>query len=166
MPPLLCRLACLIAPAFVVASAPAQDGVADGQRVHRCIGVHGEVVFSGFPCNANEQAGISAGAISDPLALPPADACPASPLDLRERLAAAIARHDANTIAGMLHWRGVGGATANERLRELRELVREPLLSLEQGEGLLVRTGSNTTGGVREHAFGIETEAGCWWLSW
>jgi len=154
-----------LAVAFIAATAFAQDGD-DGQRVHRCVGLHGEVVFSGFSCRANEQAGVSAGALADPSAPPPADACPASPQDLRERLAGAIARHDANTIAGMVRWRGVGGAAANERLRELRELVREPLLSLEQGDGLLVRTGSNTTGGVREHAFGIEADAGCWWLSW
>lgn len=161
---------CHLIPSILLVAATcahAQDAGDDGQRVHRCVGVHGEVVFSGLACNANEQAGISAGARADTLAPPPpADACPASPQELRERLAAAIARHDANAIAGMLHWRGIGRAAASQRLRELRELVREPLLSLEQGEGLLVRTGSNTTGGVREHAFGIEVEAGCWWLNW
>jgi hypothetical protein len=124
-------------------------------------------VFSGLACDANEQAGISAGALGDPLAPPaPADACPASLQELSERLAGAIARHDANAIAGMLHWRGIGRAAASQRLRELRDLASGPLLSLEQGDGLLVRTGSNAAGGVREHAFGVEVDAGCWWLSW
>jgi hypothetical protein len=31
---------------------------------------------------------------------------------------------------------------------------------------LHVRTGSNTTGGVHEHSFGVEEDAGCWWLTW
>lgn len=155
-----------IAFAFAAACARAQEGGDDGQRVHRCIGVHGEVVFSGFRCGSNEQSGISVGALDDALPPPPADVCPASPQDLRDRLAAAVARHDANAIAGMLRWRGVGGSEADRRLRELRELVRAPLLSLEQGDGLLVRTGSQAGGGVREHAFGIESEAGCWWLDW
>lgn len=141
--------------------SPAQD---IGQHVHRCAGRHGEVVFSGLPCAEGSLAGVSAGTSDN--AAPPADSCPASYEDLRDRLGAAIARHDANTIAGMLHWRGVGGAAANERLRSLRELVRYPLLDLASEGGLQVRTGSNTTGGVREHSFGVEEDAGCWWLTW
>jgi len=135
-----------------------------GQHVHRCAGQHGEVVFSGLPCAEASLAGVSAGTNEN--AVPPADSCPASYEDLRDRLSAAIARHDANTIAGMLRWRGVGGATANERLRSLRELVRYPLLDLASDGGLQVRTGSNTTGGVREHSFGVEEDASCWWLTW
>lgn len=135
-----------------------------GQHVHRCAGQHGEVVFSGLPCAEASLAGVSAGTSEN--APPPADSCPASIEELRDRLVAAVARHDANTIAGMLHWRGVGGATANERLRSLRELVRYPLLDLASEGGLQVRTGSNTTGGVREHSFGVEEDAGCWWLTW
>ncbi|WP_395680731.1 hypothetical protein [Dokdonella sp.] len=142
-------------------AAFAQD---DGQRVHRCAGRHGEVVFSGLPCIEANLAGTSMG--TSDAAPPPADSCPASQEELRDRLGAAIARHDANTIAGMMHWRGVGGAAANERLRSLRELVRYPLLDLASGDGLHVRTGSNTTGGVRDHSFGIEEDAGCWWLTW
>lgn len=143
------------------ACAGAQD---DGQRVHRCVGQRGEVVFSGLPCNEASLAGIAPE--GSPNGAPPADSCPASYEELRDRLSSAIARHDANTIAGLMHWRGVGGAAANERLRELRELVRHPLLDLASGGGLQVRTGSNTTGGVHEHAFGVEEDAGCWWLTW
>lgn len=142
-------------------AAFAQD---TGQHVHRCAGQHGEVVFSGLPCAEASLAGVSAG--TSGTGAPPADSCPASYEELRDRLGAAITRHDANTIAGLLHWRGVGGATADERLRELRELVRHPLLDLASGGGLHVRTGSNTTGGVHEHSFGVEEGAGCWWLTW
>ncbi|HEU4664290.1 MAG TPA: hypothetical protein VFS55_09695 [Dokdonella sp.] len=167
MPSLQHRVVWSAALAVAAACARAQDGDDDGQRVHRCVGLRGEVVFSGFRCDSNEQAGVSAGALDDDTLPPPAaDACPASPQDLRDRVAVAVARHDANAIAGMLRWRGVGASEADQRLRELRELVREPLLSLEQGEGLLVRTGSQAGGGVRERAFGIDAEAGCWWLDW
>ena len=38
--------------------------------------------------------------------------------------------------------------------------------ALASGDGLHVRTGSNTTGGVRDHSFGVEEDAGCWWLTW
>jgi len=140
---------------------PAQD---IGQHVHRCAGQHGEVVFSGLRCTEANLGVVSAGTSES--AAPPADSCPASIQELRDRLVAAIARHDANSIAGMLQWRGVGGAAADERLRSLRELVRYPLLDLASEGGLHVRTGSNTTGGVREHSFGVEEDAGCWWLAW
>ncbi len=150
------------------ASLAHADAGDEGPRVHRCIGRHGEVVFTNLACDSHELAGVSVGAMggANPAAAPPADSCPLSELDLRERVAAAVARHDANTIAGMMHWRGIGGRAANERLRVLRDLVRQPLLTIEGGSGLRVRTGSNTAGGVREHAFGIEFDGVCWWLSW
>jgi hypothetical protein len=151
---------------LLLAAATCADAQDDGQRVHRCMGSRGEVVFSGLPCNEASLVGISAGAGANAASTPPADSCPASPQELKDRLSAAIARHDANTIAGMLHWRGVGGEAAGQRLHSLRDLVRYPLLELESGAGLLVRTGSNTTGGVREHTFGLEQEGGCWWLTW
>jgi hypothetical protein len=158
-----CRAPKLLLPILLLAAvgAFAQD---QGQRVHRCVGQRGEIVFSGLACNEGGLAGIaSAGNASD---APAADSCPASYEELRDRLSEAIARRDANTIAGLLHWRGVDGATANGRLRELRELVRYPLLDLTSGDRLQARTGSNTTGGVHEHSFGVEEDAGCWWLTW
>lgn len=141
-----------------------QDG--DGQRVHRCVGAHGEIAFSGLPCGTAGRSGPDADATATPSELPPADSCPASPAQLRDRLAAAIARHDANAVAGMIRWHGLGGEAANQRLRELRELVRHPLLALDPGDVLTVRTGSGATGGVRSHAFGIDAEGGCYWLRW
>jgi len=141
---------------------------AESPRVHRCVGVHGEVVFTHLPCGSHELAGISAGTQAGAAAgaPPPAESCPATETELRERVAAAVARRDANAIAGLMHWGGVGGRTAAGRLRELRELVRRPLLDLDGADGLRVRTGSNTDGGVREHAFGTAFEGGCWWLTW
>lgn len=130
------------------------------------MGRHGEIAFSGLPCGAPAQDGIAAPATGRAAEVPPADSCPASFVELRDRLAAAVARHDANAIAGMMRWHGVGGDAANERLRALRELVRYPLLALDAGDGLSVRTGSHTTGGVRSHAFGVDVEGGCHWLRW
>ena len=88
-------------------------------------------------------------------------------MQLRERIASAIGRHDANTIAGTMRWRGVGGREANARLAQLRALVREPLLSIDDsGDGFEVRTGSNVDTGVRSATFGVENAGGCWWLTW
>lgn len=161
---LLARVLACAALACSGDSALSQDG--DGQRVHRCVGAHGEIAFSGLPCGADGRSGTGTDATATPPEPPPADSCPASPSQLRDRLAAAIARHDANAVAGMIRWHGLGGEAANQRLRELRELVRHPLLALDPGDVLTVRTGSGATGGVRSLAFGIDAEGGCYWLRW
>jgi hypothetical protein len=154
---------------------------AEGQSVHRCIGAQGEIVFSGLPCGA-------AGATDAPASAPPdiersmaAPVCPASTDALRTLIAQALARRDANAIAGVLRWDGVGGAEARRRLRELSELATRPLLGIDVDGGdeaaagepaaslpaaLTVRTGSGDDGGTREHEFRISTSGGCYWLDW
>ena len=156
---------------------------AEGQSVHRCIGAQGEIVFSGLPCGA-------AGTTDAPSSAPPdiersiaAPVCPASADALRSLIAQALARRDANAIAGVLRWDGVGGAEARRRLSELAELATRPLLGIDlDGSGeaaagdpaaalpaaLTVRTGSggDGDGGTREHEFRISTSGGCYWLDW
>jgi hypothetical protein len=168
---------------IAAASAAADPSVLprDGQKVHRCVGLHGEIVFSGDACAATEAAagGVSGSAASSPI--PAADSCPATAAELRERVVAAIARHDPNAIAGLLRWRGVGSGAARSRLRALRDLAKHELLAIDSSDdaasadsegaaaptdGLRVRTGGGDTGGVHEQSFGIEAEGGCYWLVW
>ncbi|MEO7432406.1 MAG: hypothetical protein ABIR62_10320 [Dokdonella sp.] len=165
-----------------IASASGDNGVpTDGQKIHRCIGLHGEIVFSGDACAATDSA---VGAVSGDVPAAPSvatDRCPASAVELRERVVEAIARHDANTIAGMIHWRGVGSTAARSRLRSLRDLAKYELLAVDSADdsgstpsddarpppdGFRVRTGGGDTGGVHEQAFGVEFEGGCYWLVW
>lgn len=155
---------------------------AEGQPVHRCIGTHGEIVFSGVACGAAVAADAPSSAqpgSERPIAAP---ICPESADALREFMAAAVARRDTNAIAGVLRWDGVGGAEARRRLTELNELAARPLLGIDvDGTGdataaadppaappaaLTVRTGSGDDGGTREHEFRISTSGGCYWLDW
>ena len=155
-------------------SIPLAQGAESGQRVHRCIGAQGEIVFSGLPCSAgatDASAGDPASAVT-----PAPGACAASRKELRDRVMTAIAQHDPNALAGLLRWRGVGNVDA--RLRTLRELVQRPLLAIDDdgeaggdastapaSETLRVRTGSGDAG-VREQTFGVTVEGGCYWLGW
>ncbi|GAA0716922.1 hypothetical protein [Dokdonella soli] len=174
-------VACGLLGAALSSLAIAQAG-STGQTVHRCVGRHGEIVFSGLPCAAGESAAISA-AVATTASAPQADAaCPASREELRDRVAAAIARRDPNALAGLLRWQGVGASAAGSRLRALRDIAQRPLLAidstgavdgspddtqaLDASDSLRVRTGSNESGGVREHAFGVGVEGGCYWLVW
>lgn len=169
------RVFLLAGPALVAGLCGPGPAIAQesGQRVHRCIGTRGEIVFSGLPCAAEAAtaAEIAAGETSASIA------CPSSPAELRERIGAAITRKDANALAGLIRWRGIGGGEAGSRLGELRQLVQRPLLAIETdggapdpstpaAEALRVRTGSNEQDGVREHRFGVQLESGCYWLTW
>ena len=114
-------------------------------------------------------------------------ACATSAADLRERIAATIAVHDPNALAGLLSWRDVSGGVANQRMRALRTLVRGPLIAIDSEDSgadpaardaaatadsapdaaqLRVRTGSNQDDGTRDHTFGIRIDGGCYWLDW
>lgn len=160
---------------ILLAAAVACAHAAASPRVYRCVGQQGEIVFSGLPCAAN--ASTDAGAAT---AAPDTPACAASRDELESRIRAAIARRDANALAGMLHWRGVAASAAAQRLRALRELVERPLLAIDAddvadedgataaatGDGVRVRTGGADAGGVREHVFGVSAEGACYWLTW
>ncbi len=167
--------AALMAGTAVAQSAPA------GQTIHRCIGAHGEIVFSGLACTAGTAVNAPASGTDSIAPARPPDTCPTSREALRERISTAIARHDPNALGGLLRWRGVGASAANSRLRALRDLVRRPLLALDGGDSddatdaasaipsgdtLRVRTGSNESDGVREHRFGVDVEGTCYWLVW
>ena len=110
-----------------------------------------------------------------------APTCPGSADALRDVIAQAFARRDANTIAGVMRWDGVGGAAARERMRELAELTGHPLLGIDIDIGgstgaadeseppqptmLTVHIGS-LEGGASEHEFRLTPAGGCFWLDW
>lgn len=162
--------------ALMIASGAFAQGAPSGQTIHRCIGAHGEIVFSGLACAAGTSANAPPAADTAAPALSN-ETCPTSRDALRDRIGAAVARHDPNALASLLRWRGVGTRAASERLRSLRDLVRRPLLAMDGGDAtdapasanddsLRVRTGSNESDGVREHRFGVEIEGACYWLVW
>lgn len=163
--------------------------------MHRCIGAQGEIVFSGLPCGTpiapdpkNAPSSTTGGANTA------AVHCPDSVENLRELIVQALSRRDANAIAGVMRWDGVGGAAARQRMREIAELAARPMLGIDTTGGalpldeptndalpaaepgpprtvesattLIVRTGSSEFGGPREHEFGVVRSDGCYWLDW
>jgi hypothetical protein len=173
--------------------APCALAHAQGQTVHRCIGAQGEIEFSGVACATPlPSAAPSSSSASSPMgrSIAPVN-CPASVETLRSLIADALARRDANAIAGMMRWNGVGGAAARQRMREIAELAARPMLGIDASgsveltavaqdtsgdsaivplpspaQTLLVRTGGSEDGGSREHEFGIVHSDGCYWLDW
>jgi hypothetical protein len=182
-----------IGPLLVLSIAISTAGVSRATTVHRCIGEHGEIAFSETRCaGGREIAGSSDG---EPTSRAPAAArgaaeprsttspmCPASPDALRDRIAEAFARRDANTLAGVLRWDGISGGAANSRMRDLADLTGRPLIGIDLGGDAIeadvgdapppapttlvtVRTGG-LGGGASEREFRMTASGGCYWLDW
>jgi hypothetical protein len=161
-------------------SAPCGAQTNDGQTIHRCIGEHGEIVFSGVACGASEiRADPRPSSSTTSAASAVAMGCPRSPDELRDLFANALARGDTNAISSLVRWNSIGGSEARERLQEIAELGRRPLIGVEldaettfapdapEPSGTLtVRTGSTSYGGPREREFRVGETGGCYWLDW
>jgi hypothetical protein len=181
----LCLLALLASASF----AHAQHA----QPIYRCIGPHGEPVFSGQPCgtpapvpgtNAPAQ-GTGSGAV-----------CAASPEALRQAIAGAFAARDVNQLAGLILWRGMDQGSARSTLRSLAAWLKQPLTGIapaqaagppfadpDSGPPPAASTGGPasassvalspptgfdvSTGGVdgMTRDFGLVESGGCWWLT-
>jgi hypothetical protein len=166
-------------------------GTLHAATVHRCIGQHGEIAFSGTRCADGRELGSTdaesaAPSTSTPRSAPEPRAstsptCPATPDALRDRIAEAFARRDANTLSGVMRWDGVSGGAANARMRELVELTERPLMGIELGGEaieaslgdepppaatlLTVRTGG-LAGGESEREFRVTQSGGCYWIDY
>jgi hypothetical protein len=182
-------------PGFLIllSIALAASGTPRAATVHRCIGEHGEIAFSETRCGSGREiAGTNdtdlkpttpsaSRSAPEPRALT-SPTCPATPDALRERIAEAFARRDANTLAGVMRWDGVSGGAANARMRELVELTQQPLTGVELGGEAIeaslgdgpapapatlvtVRTGGLASG-ESEREFRVTQAGGCYWLDW
>jgi len=121
---------------LVIAALAIAPCVAHAQAtVYRCIGEHGEISFSSTRC-----AGASAPSSDAPSTIAPEGSrakstCPASAEALRDVVAEAFSRRDANTLAGVMRWDGVGSGAATSRMRELADLTARPLLGIDIDAG-------------------------------
>ncbi|MET0230237.1 MAG: DUF4124 domain-containing protein [Rhodanobacteraceae bacterium] len=174
----------------IVALAAAPCAALAQPAVYRCIGEHGEISFSSTRC-----VGASAPVALDPNApamLAPEGSrakitCPVTAEAVRDVVAEAFARRDANTLAGVMRWDGVGSGAAISRMRELADLTARPLLGIDidagndarprndpdepaparaSDDGLLVVHTGSLDGGPSEHEFRLTPAGGCYWLDW
>ncbi len=154
------------------------------QSIHRCIGRDGEPVFTAKPCADESLVMAPALAGSAALAGPSMHVCPLSPQELRDRVAAALQERDVNKLAGLMLWNGDTQRGAEDVLRRLTILVRQPINDLALAPALVnvpmsasVPAPASTIGvsdgplqlnitaedGSRA-AFALSDSDGCWWL--
>lgn len=163
------------------------------QPVYRCIGAHGEPVFSGQSCGTPAPA---AGTNAPAQGTGFSAMCAASPEALRQAIADAFATRDVNQLAGLILWRGMDQGSARTTLRSLAAWLKQPLTGIaftrtagppfadtdsgpppvtSSGEPAsassvtaLPPTGFDvSTGGVdgTTRDFGLIESGGCWWLT-
>jgi hypothetical protein len=101
--------------------------------VHHCVSSDGTPVFTDQPCDSAQSLRVGAAPAH------PEHACPATRKALRERVAAAFARHDANALAGLMLWQGYTDVEALRTLARLKQRMRQPLLEVTDA-------GRDTTG--------------------
>lgn len=183
------KLLCLLALLACAPLAHAQTA----QPVYRCIGAHGEPVFSGQPCGTPAPA---AGTNAPAQGTGFSAVCAASPEALRQAIAEAFAGHDVNRLAGLILWRGMDQGSARTTLRSLAAWLKQPLTGVaftraagppfedtNSGPPPLAADGKPasapsvaalpptgfdvSTGGVDGTArdFGLVESGGCWWLT-
>jgi hypothetical protein len=185
---------------LVIAALAIAPCAADAQTaVYRCIGEHGEISFSSTRCagaSATTPPNSDAPSTIAPEGSRAKSTCPASAEALRDVVAEAFSRRDANTLAGVMRWDGVGSGAATSRMRELADLTARPLLGIDLDAGydarprgdprddpyfqpdepaaprrntddaMLVVHTGSLDGGASEHEFRLTPAGGCYWLDW
>jgi hypothetical protein len=165
--------------------------------IHHCIGADGGPVFTDQPCAslhatpvrpANDSHGTRSTAQSAPVL------CATNHQALQQDVIDAFANHDANRLAGLMLWNGLGRGTATADIRSLATLVQQPLLGLGSvpdedigretpypaqnsssnaqrqpsttapPDQLIVRTLEHDGESTPALRFDIEQKAGCLWL--
>ena len=101
--------------------------------VYRCIGAHGEMIFTGEPCGAPAPAasvGAKPATAINGNALLYA-ACPGSPQVLRDRLAGAFDSGDPNALSGLFLWDSVDPGSAHSIMRGFARMLKRPLVGID-----------------------------------
>lgn len=185
---------------LLVACSVAHD--AEG-RIHRCIGENGEPTFSDQKCSALKAAPAPEAAVAVPgqagiehfsttYSVVPAitQTCATSAEELRNRVATAFNTASAVGFSGLFLWDGYAQGSAIAALRDLAQLIKEPLISIDLDSTLQFREPDQTrdrrdrydgdelyeliirTVGEHDrnvpfesaHRYEMREQAGCWWL--
>ncbi|MDQ2972029.1 MAG: DUF4124 domain-containing protein [Pseudomonadota bacterium] len=120
-------LAVIVFVLFALATVPC----AAHAQVNSCLGAHGERVYTDQPCaGAVSPSAVSRGTDSGNSTGYLSANCPASPEELRNRVAGAFGSDDPNILSGLLLWGGVDHQTASARMRDFKRWLQRPLVGV------------------------------------
>jgi hypothetical protein len=157
----------------LVVVAPLASVSRAAPTVHRCLGEHGEIEFSDTACRTP----LPPAGDAEPALAPwvRGGVCPTRTTELAALVTDAVSRGDANALAGLILWNGIGSSAAGERMRELDALLRRadvrvdfrgqpwPDAGVADGERVEIHGGNDPFDGVR---LDLVASGGCHWLQW
>lgn len=135
-------------------------------QVRHCVAPDGTQIFTDRKC---EELGASA---SQPPVSQTRSArynrrsvCPSSVQDLAYALEKAMQSGDANQIAGLYDWAGMGTSSAYRVMTRLQQTASRPLVRVQASESGL-RLEQTLSDGITPASatFGTHRRLGCWWL--
>lgn len=149
--------------------------------VHRCLGAHGEIVYSGQAC-ASLGADVAPSYTHNQMWI---TGCAANADELLDRVAAAFDSGDVNLLGGLFLWRGFGTRNAYQHMRRLGEMLEHPLADVDlittrpwndnpgyyrnlrelKPSSLAIWLADKTAVAPVEHRFAVVERDGCTWLS-
>jgi hypothetical protein len=92
--------------------------------IHHCVSADGTPGFTDQPCSSLQSRKVGA------VPAQTSHACSATRKALRQRVASAFTRHDANALAGLMLWQGYTDAGALREVAHFQQLMRRPLLEV------------------------------------
>lgn len=159
----------LLAGLLLIWLLPAVPARAQSQTQH-CLAANGTRIYTDRNCSD-----LGADTWQPPVAGDdtnrPRSLCPRSVSALAFRLESALDAGDANRLAGLYDWAGMGGAAANAVLTRLQAVAARKLVGVQpledadgQPSGMLVEQVQADGVQPAQVSFGLRRRMGCWWL--
>lgn len=165
------RIAILLLAALLLGPVPAPTLQA---QVRQCLAADGTRIYTDRQCGdiAAREAPPAPAPEGGGALLTARGGCARSVQDLADALERALQAGDANQLAALYDWAGMGSAAANAVLDQLQRIAARPLVGVharseaESGDvtGLLAEQVDANGHTPRQAAFGLRRRMGCLWL--
>ncbi|MBN8715403.1 hypothetical protein [Thermomonas sp.] len=167
------RIIALLLPALLLGPLPAPPAQA---QVRQCLAADGTRIYTDRPCGdlaAREAPPAAPAAGAGGALLAARGSCARSVQDLADALERALQAGDANQLAALYDWAGMGSAAANAVLDQLQRIAARPLVGVhartDPDDGTLTGLVADQVDGnghtPRQAGFGLRRRMGCLWLT-
>lgn len=166
------RIAPLLLPALLLGPLPAPPVQA---QVRQCLAADGTRIYTDRQCGdiAAREAPAAPATGAGGALLTARGGCARSVEDLADALERALQAGDANQLAALYDWAGMGSAAANAVLDQLQRIAGRPLVGVhartDEATGAVTGLVAEQVDGngrtPRQAGFGLRRRMGCLWLT-
>lgn len=166
------RIVPLLLPALLLGPLPTPPAQA---QVRQCLAADGTRIYTDRQCGdiAAREAPAAPAAGAGGALLTARGGCARSVEDLADALERALQAGDANQLAALYDWAGMGSAAANAVLDQLQRIAGRPLVGVhartDEATGAVTGLVAEQVDGngrtPRQAGFGLRRRMGCLWLT-